>query len=171
MSSCRRLDGEGEGRADGVEVCGEGVAGVGDPGHVGVEAAPDGEGGIECLEFQVPQGQVHIARAVLGQGTVATSGAIPVRAGLEDAGDPLLGLPAVVRADEHARHFAPDGLIPYTGAEIPELLALAPTRRPPPHNGRVAHGLRRSHPRRQHQAVSNGGHRRRRTSEPALKRD
>ncbi|MFE7039655.1 hypothetical protein ACFU9X_09440 [Streptomyces atratus] len=55
-------------------------------------AAPAGEVGIECLELWAPQGQVHIACAVHGQGHGGHVRSDTDLGGLEDAGDPLLGL-------------------------------------------------------------------------------
>ncbi|MET9771993.1 IS701 family transposase [Streptomyces sp. NPDC006415] len=67
---------------------------------------------------------------------------------------------AVVRADEHARHPAPDGLIPLTCNEIQKLfttLVVRPVRD-------AAHQLRWSAWRRRHQARAQAGHYRRQTA-------
>ncbi len=61
---------------------------------------------------------------------------------------------AVVRADEHARHPAPDGLIPLTCNEIQRLFTTFVLR--PVHD--AAHRLRWSAWRRRHQARAQASH-------------
>jgi SRSO17 transposase len=64
---------------------------------------------------------------------------------------------AVVRADEHTRHLAPDGLIPLTCNEIQRLFTMLVVQ--PAHD--VAHRLRWSARRHRHQARAQASHYRR----------
>ncbi|MFD5341740.1 IS701 family transposase, partial [Streptomyces hawaiiensis] len=68
---------------------------------------------------------------------------------------------AVVRADEHARHPAPDALIPLTCNEIQRLFITVVIR--PVHD--TAHRLSWSHWRRRHQARSQASHYRRQAAQ------